>query len=48
MWFEIFNWLGSAYQAYRAAEDSGIWMLRMNMPYVHNYMESSLISQGRL
>lgn len=46
--FEILEWLGHAYQAYRAAQDSGIWFIQMNAPYIQNYMESSLIEQGRL
>jgi len=45
---EIFEWLGNAYQAYRAAHDAGIWFFQMNAPYIQNYMESSLIEKGRL
>ena len=48
MWFEILDGLGTIYNAYRAAQDAGIWIFQVNAPYIQNYMESSLIEKGRL
>jgi hypothetical protein len=44
----VLTWLGTAYSAYRSAEDSGLWIFRLNVPEFQNYLEMFLVSKGVL
>lgn len=48
MWVEILQVLGGLYNAYRAAQDAGVWFAQIDAPIFQNYMESSMIAKGRL
>lgn len=43
---DVLMMLGKAYAAYRAAEDSGIWLWRLSSTQTGNYVESFLITKG--
>lgn len=37
MWIDVLTWLGNGYGAYRAAQDSGIWILEEQ---IHSLMDA--------